>query len=264
MSARTSTTPKTAALEALIEAHTNELKLPTVRARFQTMAAEATREQQTPIAYLAALLEAEVHERAERREHRRLIDARFPQIKRLEEFRFTDNPKIPQATIAALAEGAWINDRESIILIGDSGTGKTHLATALAVCACQQERRVRFTTLAGLANELQEAESKRELSRVVARYTRTEVLCLDELGYLALPDGAAELVFQVLSERNERASLIVTTNLPFGEWTKVFTDARLAKAVVDRLTHRAHIIDTGTESWRFRHGLKQRADKKGG
>jgi DNA replication protein DnaC len=264
MSARTSTTPKTAALEALIEAHANELKLPTVRARFRQMAAEATREQQTPISYLAALLEAEVHERADRREHRRLLDARFPQIKRLEEFRFTDNPKIPQATIAALAEGTWIADRESIILIGDSGTGKTHLATALAVCACQQGRRVRFTTLAGLANELQEAESKRELSRIVARYTRIEVLCLDELGYLALPDGAAELVFQVLSERNERASLIVTTNLPFGEWTKVFPDARLAKAVVDRLTHRAHIIDTGTESWRFRHGLKQRADKKGG
>ena len=260
MSARTSTTPKTAALEALIEAHANELKLPTVRARFRTMAAEATREQQTPTAYLAALLEAEVHERAERREHRRLIDARFPQIKRLEEFRFTDNPKIPQATIATLAEGTWIGDRESIILVGDSGTGKTHLATALAVCACQQGRRVRFTTLAGLANELQEAESKRELSRVVARYTRTEVLCLDELGYLALPDGAAELVFQVLSERNERASLIVTTNLPFGEWTKVFPDARLAKAVVDRLTHRAHIIDTGTESWRFRHGLNRHKD----
>jgi DNA replication protein DnaC len=263
MSARTNTPPKTAALEALVEAHAAELKLPTVKTRFRAMAAEATREQQTPVAYLAALLEAEVHERQERREYRRIVDARFPQIKRLEEFRFTDNPKIPQATIAALAEGAWIADHESIILVGDSGTGKTHLATALAVCACQQGRRVRFTTLAGLANELQEAESKRELSKVVGRYTRTELVVLDELGYLALPDGAAELVFQVLSERNERASLIVTTNLPFGEWTKVFNDARLAKAVVDRLTHRAHIIDTGTESWRFRHGLKQRADKKG-
>ena len=129
------------------------------------------------------------------------------------------------------------------------------LATALGVCACQQGRRVRFTTLAALANELQEAASRDEFSRVVARYARIEVLLLDELGYLRLPDGAAELVFQVLSERHERGSLIVTTNLPFGEWTKVFPDARLAKAVVDRLTHRAHIIDTGTESWRFRHGL---------
>ena len=201
-------------------------------------------------------------ERAERRERRRLIDARFPQIKRLQDFRFNDNPNVPQATIAALAEGSWIDDRESVIFIGDSGTGKTMLATALAVCACQQGGRVRFTTLAGLANELQEAQSRRELARVVGRYARTELVVLDELGYLALPDGAAELVFQVLSERHERGSLIVTTNLPFGEWTKVFPDPRLAKAVVDRLTHRAHIIDTGTESWRFRHGLTRNTKRR--
>jgi len=246
---------KTQALEALVEAHARELHLPTVRSRFRALAAEALREQQTPLAYLAALLEGEVAERAERRERRRLLDARFPVLKRLEDFRFDDNPSVPQATVATLAEGSWIADRESIILIGESGSGKTHLATALAVCACQQGRRVRFTTLAALANELQEAESRRELTRVVGRYARIELLVLDELGYLALPEGAAELVFQVISERNERASLIVTTNLPFGEWTKVFPDARLAKAVVDRLTHRAHIIETGTESWRFKHGL---------
>ena len=251
------------ALETLVEAHARELHLPTVRQRFRPLAAEAAREQQTPVAYLAALLEAEVAERAERRERRRLIDARFPLLKLLSDFRFTDNPSVPQATIAALAEGSWIADRESVILIGESGTGKTHLATALAVCACQQGRRVRFTTLAGLANELQEAESRRELQRVVARYARIELLVLDELGYLALPEGAAELVFQVVSERNERASLIVTTNLPFGEWTKVFPDPRLAKAVVDRLTHRAHIIETGSESWRFKHGLA-RSKRRGG
>lgn len=251
------TNAKTAALETLIEAHAVELKLPTVRRRFRALAAEATREQQTPLAYLGALLEAEMGERAERRERRRLNDARFPALKHLADFRFADNPKIPQATIAALAEGSWIDDHESVILIGDSGTGKTHLATALAICACQAGRRVRFTTLAGLANELQEAESRRELARVIGRYARTEVVLLDELGYLALPDGAAELVFQVLSERHETSSLIVTTNLPFGEWTRVFADPRLAKAVVDRLTHRAHIIDTGTQSWRFHHGLSQ-------
>jgi len=152
---------QTAALEALIEAHAIELKLPTVRRRFKALATEALREQQTPVAYLGALLEAEMAERAERREKRRLIDARFPQIKRLEDFRFADNPNVPQATIAALAEGSWINDRESVILVGDSGTGKTMLATALAVCACHQGRRVRFTTLAGLANELQEAQGSR-------------------------------------------------------------------------------------------------------
>jgi len=126
---------KTQALEALVEAHARELHLPAIRARFRQLAAEATREQQTPLAYLAALLEAEVSERSERRERRRLLDARFPLVKRLEEFHFADNPNVPQATIAALAQGAWIDDRESVILIGESGTGKTMLATALAVCA---------------------------------------------------------------------------------------------------------------------------------
>ena len=253
---------KTQALEALVEAHARELHLPAIRTRFRSLAAEAVREQQTPLAYLAALLEAEVTERSERRERRRLIDARFPIVKRLEEFRFADNPNVPQATIAALAEGSWIDDRESVILIGESGTGKTMLATALAVCACQQGRRARFTTLAGLATELQEADSRRELARVVGRYTRTELVILDELGYLALPEGAAELVFQVISERNERGSLILTTNLPFSDWTKVFPDPRLAKAVIDRITHRAHIIDTGTDSWRFRHGLERHGRKR--
>jgi DNA replication protein DnaC len=256
-------TAQAAALEALVEAHTAELHLPTVRRRFRPLAAEAARAQQTPLAYLAALLEAEVAERAERRERRRLIDARFPLLKRLEDFRFDDNPNVPQATIAALAEGSWIDDRDSILLVGESGTGKTHLAIALAICACQQGRRVRFTTLAALANELQEAESRRELARVVGRYARIELVVLDELGYLALPAGAAELVFQVISERNERASLIVTTNLPFGEWTRVFPDPRLAKAVVDRLTHRAHIIETGSESWRFKHGLARSKRRRG-
>ncbi len=250
------TNARTAALEAVIDAHATALKLPTLRRQFRSLAEQAVREQQTPVEYLAALLEAETAERAERRERRRLTDARFPALKRLEDFRFDDNPRIPRATIAALAEGSWIDANESVIFVGDSGTGKTMLATALGVCACQQGRRVKFITLAALANELQEAVSRDELSRVVARYARIDVLLLDELGYLRLPDGAAELVFQVLSERHERASLIVTTNLPFGEWTKVFPDARLAKAVVDRLTHRAHIIDTGTESWRFRHGLR--------
>lgn len=251
------------ALETLVEAHATELRMPTVKARFRELAAEATREQQTPIAYLAALLEAETQDRAERRRRRRLHEARFPLQKRLDEFRFADNSKIPQATIATLAEGAWIDDHEALILTGESGTGKTHLAIALGIAACEQGRRVRFTTLAGMANELAEAERGHELGRLLARYGRYELLICDELGYLALPDGAAELVFQVISERNERGALAVTTNLPFGEWTKVFSDARLAKAVVDRITHRAHIIETGEESWRFRHGLERQRKGRG-
>ena len=248
-------TPQTQALEALIEAHAVELKLPTVRRRFRPLADEALRQQQTHTAYLAGLLEAEMAERAKRRERRRLIEARFPYIKRLEDFRYQDNTNVAPQTIAALAECSWIDERESVLLVGEAGSGKTHLAIGLALAACHQGRRVRFTTLAALATELQEAEGRRELQRVVGRYARTELVVLDELGYLALPDGAAELVFQVISERHERGALIITTNLPFGEWTKVFPDPRLAKAVVDRVTHRAHIIETGSDSWRFRHRL---------
>ena len=166
-------------LDALIHAHARELKLPTIGRRYRDLANEATRTQQTPTTYLAALLEAEIAERAERRERRRLVEARFPLSKRLDDFRFDDNPKIPVATIASLADGGYLQDHESIILVGDSGTGKTHLATALGITACSQGRRVRFTTLAALANELQEAESRRELNRVVQRYARIELLILD-------------------------------------------------------------------------------------
>ena len=140
---------RAAALEALIEAHATELKLPTVRRRFRALADEATASSRPRSPTSARCWKPRRAERAERRERRRLIDARFPPIKRLEDFHFADNPNVPQATIAALAEGSWIDDRESVIFIGDSGTGKTMLATALAVCACQQGRRVRFTTLAG-------------------------------------------------------------------------------------------------------------------
>ena len=130
-----------------------------------------------------------------------------------------------------------------------------HIRITLVPPADRRHPARREITLAGLANELMEAREEHELSRIIGRYRRFDLLIVDELGYLALPADAAELVFQVLSERNERGSLILTTNLPFGEWTKVFEDARLAKAVIDRLTHNAHIIDTGQESWRFHHGL---------
>lgn len=144
-----------------------------------------------------------------------------------------------------------------MILIGDSGTGKTHLATALGIVACHQGRRVRFATVAALVNELQEAQDEHQLSRVVRRYAGIELLVLDELGYVQTAASGAERLFQVLAERNEAASIIVTTNLPFGEWTRVFADPRLCRAVVDRLTFGAHIIETGTESWRLRQSLRR-------
>ena len=160
--------------------------------------------------------------------------------------------------IQSLAEGGYIARTEPILLIGECGTGKTHLASGLCVAACQQKRRVRFTTAAGLVNELVEAQHHNLLGRALARWSRYELIAIDEVGYVPFADVGAELLFQVISDRAERATIIVTTNLPFSEWTQVFSNPRLCKAILDRLTDRAHIIETGTESYRFRRTTEAR------
>ncbi len=147
------------------------------------------------------------------------------------------------------------------MLIGDCGTGKTHLLTGLCVAACRQKRRVRFTTAAALVNELVEAKHAMQLARVLARWARYDVIAIDEVGYVPLADVGAELLFQIIADRTERAALILTTNLPFSEWTQVIPNARLCKAVLDRITDRAHIIDTGHDSYRFRRTLEKRQKK---
>jgi DNA replication protein DnaC len=164
-----------------------------------------------------------------------------------------------------LADGAYIGKTEPVLLLGDTGTGKTHLAIALGVAACRQRKRVRFTTAAEMVNELVEARHNNELSRVTARWTRYELLVIDEMGYVALAEAGAEMLFQVIAGRAEKAAVVITTNLPFSEWTTVFPNARLCKAMVDRLTDRAHIIDTGDESYRFRRSLdKKQKNREGG
>ena len=144
------------------------------------------------------------------------------------------------------------------MFIGECGTGKTHLLTGLCVAACRQKRRVRFTTAAGLVNELVEAKAQSQLRRVMARWERYELIAIDEVGYVPLADVGAELLFQVIADRSEKAAIILTTNLPFSEWTQVIPNARLCKALLDRVTDRAHIIETGTESYRFRRTLQRR------
>jgi len=146
---------------------------------------------------------------------------------------------------------------EPVILLGEAGTGKTHLAVGLGVAACRQRRRVRFTTAAQLVNELIEAKSKSELNRVTNRWTRYDLIVIDEMAYVAMPEAAAEMMFQIIAGRAERAAVIVTTNLPFSEWTTVFPNPRLCKALLDRITDRAHIIDTGKESYRFRRSMER-------
>ena len=197
-------------------------------------------------------LAAEVDERANRRRARRLHEARFPRMKRLEDFDCTVAPGVPPTTVAALQAGAFIDAGHPVVLLGDSGTGKSHLLIGLGVAACESGRRVRYATTAALVNELVEAAGERILSRAVARYGRYDLLCLDELGYLHLDNRGAELLFQVLTEREERASIAVASNAPFSEWGQTFTDPRLAAAIVDRLTFNALIVETGSDSYRLR------------
>jgi len=256
------TRTKDTGLDTFIRAASKELRMPTIGARAAALANEAARANQSHLVFLSALLEAEQEDRAERRRHRRMTQARFPRLKRLEDFNFSDAPQIPVATVRELATLHFIDRAENVILLGEPGTGKSHIAIALGIAACMQSRKVRFTTTASLVNELIEARDDRTLSKVVARYANVELLILDELAYVPLASTEAELVFQVLDERSELSALIVTTNLPFGEWTKVFPEQRLCKAVVDRLTFNAHIVETGTDSWRFKKTV-ERQQRKG-
>lgn len=249
--------------EAVVGQYAKQLRLPTIASQFARMAEQAVKEKQSHLSYLEALLEAETEERSCKAIARRIQEARFPAVKTLEEFDFQCAPHIPAALLRNLGEGGYLTRREPVILLGETGTGKTHLATGLAVAACRQSKRVRFATAAELVTELIEAQNHAELTRVRNRWTRYDLIVIDELGYVVMPDTAAELLFQVIAGRAERAAVIVTTNLPFSEWTTKFPNARLCKAMLDRLTDQAHIIDTGTESYRFRRTLEKKQSKGG-
>ena len=241
-----------AAAQAAIGAAARELKLPTVRDQAARLAEIAARQRSTYLAYLAEVLAAELDDRSARRRARRIAEARFPRIKRLADFSADAVPAITPALLATLATGAYLDKGEPVVLLGDSGTGKTHLLIGLGTAAAEAGRRVRYVTTAALVNELVEAADDKQLSRVIGRYARLDLLCLDELGYVHLDPRGAELLFQIITAREEKASIACASNAPFSEWGRTFTDPRLAAAVVDRLTFRAHIIATGTDSYRLR------------
>jgi DNA replication protein DnaC len=240
------------AAEAAIGAACRTLHLPTVRAEAGPTADGAARDRLTHRAFLAELLTCEVDARDARRRDRRIKEAHFPRPKRLDQFDLASAPGVPPATLATIAAGTWLDHGQPLVLLGDSGTGKTHLLIGAGVAACEQGRSVRYTTCAALVNELVEAADERTLARTIGRYGRLDLLCLDELGYLHLDPRGAELLFQVITEREERASIAVASNAPFSEWGQTFTDPRLAAAVVDRLTFNALIVETGTQSYRLR------------
>jgi len=241
------------AADAAVEQACRMLRLPTIRTQFPDLAEAAAREQMSYRAFLAELLMAECDDRGRRRSERRIKAAGFPREKSLRTFDFGANPNLDPAVIHTLATCDWVKKGLPLCLIGDSGTGKSHLLIALGTEAAMAGYRVRYTLATKLVNELVEAADDRQLTKTINRYGRVDLLCLDELGYMELDKRGAELLFQVLTEREETASVAIASNESFSGWTKTFTDPRLCAAIVDRLTFGGNIIETGTDSYRLAH-----------
>lgn len=235
------------AADAAIDTACRLLRLPSIRNEFSDIADRAVKDQMTYRGFLAELLMAECDDRARRRSERRIKAAGFPREKSLRTFDFDANPNIDPATIHTLASCEWIKKSQPLCLIGDSGTGKFHMLIALGTEAAMKGYRVRYT----LATKLVKAADEKQLNKTITRYGRVDLLCIDELGYMELDRHGAELLFQVLTEREEKNSVAIASNESFGGWTKTFTDPRLCAAIVDRLTFNGAIIETGTDSYRL-------------
>jgi DNA replication protein DnaC len=248
---------------ALLKANLKQLRLPTMLAEFEQLAREAAEGNHTFEQYLLRLTEAEVTTRAGNAMAKRIHQAGFPTAKSLETFDFTAAPSISKQKVLELARGEWIAQHYNCCLVGNSGTGKTHLAEGLGLAACQQGYRVRFFTAAGLVNKLEAAQQGHQLDRLLGQLDRAELLIVDELGYLSFSRSGAELLFQVFADRYERRSLLITSNLVFSEWDQVFQGERMTAALLDRLTHRCHIFETPGESYRFREAMKEKGKEKG-
>ncbi|MET8030982.1 IS21-like element helper ATPase IstB [Streptomyces avermitilis] len=227
------------------------LRLPTIRSQYPELAEAAGRDQMTYRGFLAELLLSECDDRARRRSERRIKAAGFPREKSIRQFNFDANPVIDPATIHTLAKCDWVKKGLPLCLIGDSGTGKSHLLIALGTEAAMHEYRVKYVLATKLVNELVEAADENLLAKTIARYGRVNLLCIDELSYMELDRRGAELLFQVLTEREEKYSVAIASNEFFGGWTKTFTDPRLCAAIVDRLTFGGNITETGTDSYRL-------------
>jgi len=231
------------------------LRLPSIR----TLVPVAEKEQLSYQGFLAELLLAEVDDRTQRRSIRRVKAAKFPRHKYLADFDFDANPNINPATIHTLATSDWVRTGQPLCLIGDSGTGKSHLLIGLGTAAAENGYRVKYTLATKLVNELVEAADEMVLAKTIARYGRVDLRCIDELGYMELDKRGAELLFQVLTEREEKNSVAIASNESFSGWTKTFTDPRLCAAIVDRLTFGDNIIETGTDSYRLAQSKNQQA-----
>jgi DNA replication protein DnaC len=245
----------------LLKHHLKALKMPTMLGECEKVAARCAKENVDHLGFLLQLCELELLDRERRAAERRLKAAKFPAPKTLDTFDFKAQPSVNKPLVLELMRCEYIDNRENILLVGNSGTGKTHVATALAMEACGRGKRVRFFRVTELITQLIEAREERQLSRLRTQLSKLDLLILDELGYVPATKIGAELLFDIVSTAYERTSLIVTTNLPFENWTEVLGSERLTGATLDRLTHRCHILETRGESYRLREAKRRRGRK---
>jgi DNA replication protein DnaC len=245
--------------EVLLGHYLKKLKLPTFLAEHAKVARQCAQENVDHVGYLMRLTELELIERQRRMIERRIKAARFPTTKSLDSFDFKVIASLNKALVLELARCEYIDRRENIIALGPSGTGKTHIALGLGLAACQRGCRVRFTTAAALVTELMEARDERRLQRLQQQLANQNLLIIDELGFVPLSKTGAELLFEVFSQRYERGSVIITSNLPFDEWTETFGSERLTGALLDRITHHVHILEMNGESYRLGQSRRRQA-----
>jgi DNA replication protein DnaC len=244
------------AAELRIRTYAKRLRLPLVSAQAARYAEEAAAAGHDHLEFLAALLDAEVAQRDVNVERARIAQARFPELKELSDFNFSLLPSLNAALVTDLARCSFIDHREVVLAVGPPGTGKTHTAIGLGLAACRRGRRVRFIAVADLVTELSEAQAEHRLSRLEEQLDRIDLLICDELGFLRLDADQAQLLFMLLAHRYTRGGLILTSNLEFADWTAIFNDdARLTAALLDRLTHRCHLLQFRGDSYRFRESL---------
>jgi len=248
----------TEAPQILLQHHLKQLRLPTFQGEYAKQAQLCAAENKDHIQYLGRLCEMELIDRERRMIERRIKAAKLPSTKSLDSFDFKIMPSLNKPLTMELARCDYVDRRENIIALGPSGTGKTHIALGLGLAACQRGLKVRFTTAAALVHDLIEAQDERKLQRLQKQLTSQNLLIIDELGFVPLSKSGAELLFEVISQCYERGSIIITSNLPFDEWTEVFGSERLTGALLDRLTHHVHILEMNGESYRLKHSRKNR------
>ena len=251
MDAPHETTDPVPAPEVLLASYLKTLRLPTFLREHDKLARQCAREGVSHIRYLARLTELELIDRERRLIERRIKAAKFPAIKTLDSFDFKVIPSLNKLQVSDLARCAWIERRENVIALGPSGTGKTHIALGLGLAACQKGLTVRFMTASSLVHELMEARDEKRLLRLQKTLSKVALLIIDELGFVPLSKTGAELLFELISRRYETGATMITSNLPFEEWTETFGTERLTGALLDRLTHHVSILEMNGDSYRL-------------